>query len=114
MRKAALGLALVAVLDLVFARALCADVIPSRPANPSRTEKGRVASELVKRGVSPADSAAQVKEMSSRDLAYFGEDGRRIRLAAGLTWEEWVVGGGMLIGLAGLVAYLIIHSTNKP
>lgn len=114
MRKAALGLSLVAAIHLAFAarNPLYADVIPSRPAKSDRQSRAKVAGELRRRGISAIDTAAHVRALSGSDLRYFAGDARRVQLASGLTWEEWVIGGTMVTLLGGVVAFLIIHITE--
>ena len=115
MRKAAIRLSVVAAINLIFvAKApLYADVIPSRPGAEKRQAKAKVSHELAVRGVAAVDSAQQVGEMSSRDLDYFGMDAKRVQLAAGLTWEEWVIGGVFVILLASVVAFIFIYVKNR-
>ncbi|GEM_PF-3434005 len=115
MRIPALGLSLVAAVNLVFAARcpISADVIPSRPSKERTDQKKKVAAQLSLRGVSAPDSSGYVREMSASDLGYFTGDERRVQLAAGLTWEEWVFGGAMLLLIGGVIAFFVIRAKNK-
>lgn len=111
MRKTATRIVAAAMTLTLFLPSLYADVIPTRSPKDCRDEKVKVATELVQRGVSPTESAAQVNEMSARDLEYFSQDERRVQLAAGILLEEAIF-GVILLAAVAVATYIIIRKAN--
>jgi len=114
-RKTAWGAGLIAILNLAVLSHLpvYGDVIPSRSGKAARSTKIKVATELARRGVDPRTAAADVKEMSLRDLEYFAADPKRVQLAAGLLLEEWLLAGAFGLVIISIVGISYINVQNR-
>ncbi|MBI2901934.1 MAG: hypothetical protein HYY17_17265 [Planctomycetes bacterium] len=89
-----------------------ADVLPSRPGAPRRTEKERIAADIERRGVSKGESAAQVRAMSARDLDYFAAAPGRVQLAAGMPVEDIIIGGVLLAVATGIAIGVAVQGSR--
>ena len=98
-------------------RPLLADHVPSKQAR-SAAAAARVESRLVELGAARPDACAQVASLTAEEIAYFSSDPARIQVVAGLTSEEWLLGGGflgiMLLATAGLAMNAKSGSESGP
>ncbi len=83
-----------------------ADVIPTRRVESDKMAEQKVQARLQQLGVSAADAAHQVQDLSPEETAYFAQDPMRVQNAAGLYWYEWV--GGLVL-LVALTIFIVMR-----
>jgi hypothetical protein len=71
---------------------------------------GRVEDRLVNVGMDREAARDEVASMTASDVSYFSADAERIQVVAGLTSEEFFVGGGFLGLMSLLTLFLILNS----
>jgi hypothetical protein len=87
-----------------------ADVIPTRRVDTDKAAEQKVQARLQQLGVSAADAAHQVRDLSPEETTYFAQDPMRVQNAAGLYWYEWL-GGLVMIGV--VTAIIIIRLSRN-
>jgi len=80
-----------------------ADVIPTRRVDTDKASEQKVQARLQQLGVSPADAARQVRDLSPEETSYFAQDGARVQVAAGLYWYEWLGGLFVIVVLTAFI-----------
>jgi hypothetical protein len=87
-----------------------ADVIPTRRVESDKASEQKVQARLEQLGVSSADAARQVRDLSPEETNYFAQDPTRVQSAAGLYWYEWV---GGLVMIAAITIIIIVRMNNN-
>jgi hypothetical protein len=98
------------LLAVHFALIPCfADVIPSRRQESNRAAEQTVKSRLEQMGVSSTEAEQQVRDLTSKEIAYFGANPDRVQMAGSLYWYEWVAGAAVAIIITGTIIALKIE-----
>ncbi len=106
MIRSGIGLSLAALVLLVAAPSVSADVARARkPA-----DAAKVASRLEAVGLPASTAAAQAASLTAPETAFFAADPSRVQVVGGLTTGEWL---GSLI-ILGFVAFIYFgHVSNQ-
>ena len=86
-----------------------ADVIPSRRQETNPAAEQMVKARLEQVGLSSTDADRQVRELSSREVAYFAGHPDRVQMAGALYWYEWVAGAVVVVLVTGTIIALKIN-----
>ncbi len=87
-------------------RVLWADHVPSKRSRDAAAA-AKVESRLLELGATAEAASRQVGSLTSEELAFFAADRSRIQVVAGLSGEEWLMGGAYLGGILLVLAAIL-------